>query len=86
MKREIVLVSVQDGSEVFTHMPDSSGRYATLCGMDGDDPDPSVQQLVIPSTRRKITCVACYSLWREAQLYTKSDFEISDIDDDPASY
>lgn len=49
----------------------NNGTYATLCGLDGDDREQSMDE-VRPG--EKITCAACRAIWVEAKRYRKTDF------------
>lgn len=74
-KRRGIIASIETMGEVETHMNDWSGNYATLCGMDGADDHPSVQQRVADTPPgAKITCDACRHIWEIAKQYRASDF------------
>lgn len=51
------------------------GNYATLCGLDGDDRHPFVQQrpAALPK-RAKIDCPACQEVILAARNYNSLDF------------
>jgi len=58
------------------HARDTTGNYATLCGLDGDDPHPGAQQSMAKVPRgRKIDCTACRNIWQVAKQYRATDFE-----------
>lgn len=66
---------IQDGVRGI-HAGDATGNYATLCGLDGDDPDQHVQQsMSIVKRGEKINCDQCRSIWSKARQYRISDFE-----------
>lgn len=58
------------------HADSHNGNHATLCGLDGDDPDDSVRQSPAsrPERGEKITCPECRSIWETARLYRAADF------------
>lgn len=49
---------------------DMPGNYHTLCGCSLDD-DMFVEA---PTRLKKVTCEGCFAVWREAQLFKRSDF------------
>lgn len=68
-------VALSHMGEIEIHLPDTTQNYATLCGMDGDDPHLSVQQAEAPIPRgAKVTCQLCYAIWKVAQRYSRSEF------------
>ena len=76
MKRNLITVKV--GDEVANHFPDISGNYATLCGMDGDDPTHEVGQETIPTPKNaKVNCRLCSSIYLLCREYPKSILEDS---------
>jgi len=50
------------------------GNYATICGLDGDDPDPSVDQFPakVPNGH-KVNCRDCIAIFEEMHQYTSKD-------------
>lgn len=51
-----------------------AGSYATLCGLDGDDPAPNVKQKIVPlHNRPKIDCAQCIAMIRHAKKYASHD-------------
>lgn len=79
-EREMVsskFVSVSVGGEITTHMRHPTGNYATLCGLDGDDPDVAVQQQTIMSLAKRIDCNDCILIWRIARSYRPHEIVIS---------
>ena len=71
MKQKITIE--QDG-EATTHIAGGVPEYATLCGMDGND--PGISQLTVETPRgAKVNCVVCYSIWQEAKQWRASDFD-----------
>lgn len=58
------------------HLEGVNSNYATLCGLDGDD--PRLNQVSFgpmkPMIGAKCTCRDCMSIWIEAQKYKRSDF------------
>jgi hypothetical protein len=67
------------------HALDPTGNYATLCGLDGDDPNISGQSIPrSPATRgEKIDCPQCFATWTMARYYHRSDF--SSVDAPPVA-
>lgn len=75
MRKQVVVVDVN--GEIDSHMPDWSGNYATLCGLDGDDPHRSVRQSMPKVRATVITCTACFRIWQVAKKYSVTDFSPS---------
>jgi len=73
MKNQYVAVNVY--GELSVHLPDPTGNWYTLCGLDGADDHASVQQRVadVPSGA-KVNCRQCKAIWDVAQQYKGSDF------------
>lgn len=74
MKLPSVGVSV-DG-EVAYHVPGVVGDYATLCGLDSND--PSIGQYAAPTPKgQKVNCTECETIWRSLKqlCVRESDFE-----------
>jgi len=70
-------VKVRSGEETFVHMMHTNGNYATLCGLDGDDPDGSVDQetLPLPITHTvPIDCPDCKDIYCLCLEYNRTDF------------
>ncbi len=75
MRNHYVAILCDDVTTI--HATDMSGNYATLCGMDGDDPDDAVDQRYVDvPCRAKINCQQCKNIVEHARKYTKRDFEI----------
>lgn len=77
MNNRFVAIATTEGriTAITIHLPDTTGNHATLCGMDGNDPHPSVNQSSATApARAKVNCPQCYALWKVAQQYTKADF------------
>lgn len=50
-----------------------AGEYASLCGLDGND--PSIEQSIVPlPENQKINCSQCRLLWTQWKQYKESDF------------
>lgn len=67
--RRFVAVNVEGTTE--THLPHPLGEYATLCGLDGDDPG-SRQSPAKPAS--KVTCDDCKAIFELCRKYQQSDF------------
>lgn len=57
-----------------THLPHPTGSHATLCGLDGDDPDPSVDQRPA-KPGRAVDCDECRMIFELCQEYSAKDFK-----------
>jgi len=73
------LVTITDDHEDKGYLTHASsmmiGDYVTLCGLDGNDDDPILNQVTIPTPKgAKIDCRACLFIWAEAKRFRKSDF------------
>jgi len=60
------LISIKCAGTIKTHIIDSTDNYATLCGMDGDDPHPGVDQRIMPATGVQVDCPQCVGIWKMA--------------------
>lgn len=71
------VIGVESDGSVEWHIPGcGGGDYATLCGMDGNDPCVG-QTGTLPARRgQKITCRYCRQIWLEltALGIRRSDF------------
>jgi len=68
-------VAVEIYNEISIHLPDPTGSWHTLCGIDGDDPHKAVQQKAADVPHgAKVNCRACYRIWKTARRYRQSDF------------
>ena len=71
-------VAVKIDGEISVHMAHDTGNYYTLCGMDGNDDNPSVNQITVDVPEgAKINCGDCRSLFDACRLYRKNDFALS---------
>lgn len=50
------------------HATDVTGTYATLCGLDGDDPECEQKTVALPKNPR-ITCKTCLAIIKHAKSY-----------------
>jgi len=75
MDKYVAVFCAEDGDEgeVRIHLPDASGCYATLCGLDGNDPAVG-QRLVDLPNGAKVNCQQCKAIWAVAKKYKASDF------------
>ncbi len=67
----------EDGKfiDIIHHARGNAGSdYATLCGMDKDDPD--IGQVEMPVTRKTINCHQCYQCWEDCTIFKRSDFRV----------
>lgn len=55
------------------HAEDISGLYATLCGVDGDDPELEQYPAEMPKGKR-ITCKQCYRIFKACKDLRAADF------------
>ena len=70
-------VAVLDSEgEVGVHLPACSfGEFETLCGLPTDDaPGEDLHQRTSLPDDSRVTCQACYSVWKVAIRYTSRDF------------
>lgn len=60
-----MIVAIRCYGETLQHIDGrmGPGNYATLCGMDGDDDDPSVDQTIVEAIG-KIDCPDCIRIWQ----------------------
>jgi hypothetical protein len=67
-------VAILHQGEISIHLPDFSGGYATLCGMDNDSHKSVDQEMVDVPNSRKVDCVTCFNIWSVSQKFTINDF------------
>ena len=68
----IAIVAVRVDGVVSTHLP-GENNYATLCGLDGNDPNVG-QEPASVGRRRRVTCPDCFRLWNTCRPYALADF------------
>lgn len=69
-------VAILAGGRIGIHAHSSNGNTATLCGMDGDDPHPAVDQKIVSvPANAKIDCEQCQSIILQSLKYSKHDFK-----------
>jgi len=74
--RPKMYVAISSNGPVGVHFLDTTGCYATLCAMDGDDPDPSVNQKIVPAPRGgRVDCRQCIAIYDAVQGYTEDDID-----------
>lgn len=66
-------VKIISYGEVTSHLPDVTGNYETLCGMDGNDHHKSSTQEIV-GTGEKVNCPQCFAIWKSVQMYKLSNF------------
>lgn len=69
-----MMMAVLIDNAVSIHIHHENGNSATLCGLDGDDEDKSVNQRVInvpPGS--KIDCCQCIAIFDKVRRYRESD-------------
>lgn len=72
--KELVAVKVVDSVEV--HFPDSSGNYATVCGLDGADDNFAVEQSLVELPKNaKVNCSACINIFDLCREYSEKSIE-----------
>lgn len=73
-------ITVEVDGEVLVHLPGVISDYATLCGLDGDDPVENMRTL---ETKRgaKVTCEHCQAIWRACKDYRSTSFDMRPYED-----
>lgn len=66
-------VTVKCDDETLTHLP-AAADYATLCGLDGDDPAIGLYTLPTPKGA-KIDCEQCQAIWLLCKQFRSSSFK-----------
>lgn len=74
MRNRMKMVAVQIEDEIHVHMKGNS-TYATLCGLDGDDPGAQQKMVSLPKGAR-INCEQCAQIYTVARMYQPSDFDM----------
>ena len=59
-------IEVEGVTEI--HATDVTGTYATLCGLDGDDPTCEQRTKKLPK-KPKLTCKTCIAIIQHAKEY-----------------
>ena len=73
MTRNIIIIII--AGERTTHMRHTSGNYATLCGLDGDDSEHDVDQRTVVSVPEElINCSDCKGIFEVCREYKPWDF------------
>ncbi len=67
MKQRIVLTG---SGEREIHAADTTGNYATLCGLDGEENETGTLR-----KGERINCHQCIAIWLECKLYYVRDFD-----------
>lgn len=60
-------VAISEDGKVFVHATDTTGTYATLCGLDGAD--PALGQAGAPLPHKRIDCKRCQQIIEHAKTY-----------------
>ena len=72
MKR-LELVAIRTEGRLTIHFPHTTGNYATLCGMDGDDPSAEVDQAEVEIPKNaKVNCKDCIAIFDLTHEYDRS--------------
>ena len=72
-------VAILSRGQITIHLPDTTGNCSTLCGLDGDDPHPMVDQIEIKVPNGvKVNCKDCYAIFQVASKYIESDFSLEE--------
>lgn len=71
MKR---FVKISSNGEVLSHFPDTTGNYASLCGMDGDDNHVGVEQFIVGFSD-KVNCPSCVAIFDVVRRYSEKDIQ-----------
>ncbi len=66
-----------DGLREIHAAASNNGNYATLCGLDGDDPGIGQQSGGTARPGEKINCHQCIGVWLAAKPYQTSSFDPS---------
>jgi len=64
----LMFAAIEVEGVVDIHATDVTGVYATLCGLDGDDPTAGQKTVKLPKNPR-ITCETCLAIIRHAKEY-----------------
>lgn len=72
------IIGVKEEGFTGWHLVSDNGDFATLCGLDGDDPMAGQLGLVEPRRGQKVTCPQCKSIWLHVVdlRMKKSDFAV----------
>jgi len=67
-------IVINDNGRCYSHFPDTTGHYATLCQLDGWDDAPEINQS-IAGDLDVVTCPECIAIFDVIQ-----NFSVYDID------
>lgn len=67
------LIAIRQYDKIEVHITASYGSYATICGMDGDDPGCGQYPAEVPKNG-KVSCLDCYRTWQMSKSFKRSDF------------
>ena len=65
-------ILIKEFDTVYSHFPDVTGNYTSLCGLDGDDLAQDVRQEVIGEAKT-VTCPQCIAIFDVIQMYREID-------------
>lgn len=70
------LITIKSLEITIVHLPHYNQTYATLCGLDGDDPDPSVDQTMVDtSPAAKVNCYTCIDMYDICRQFNERDLD-----------
>lgn len=68
------LVAVREYGVTQIHFPHQNGNHYTLCGMDGADEYPLVDQSIVDVPRNaRVNCRACISMFDVLKHFSEAD-------------
>lgn len=62
-------------TDISWHISGAISDYATICGIDGDDPNGGQCGTVSGTTYQKIDCRQCKDIWEMCMKYKASNFK-----------
>lgn len=68
-------VAIKIDGKITVHLPNASGDYDTMCGIDSNDPKIGHHGTVPVAVNTLIDCSACKNMWELASKYRPSDFK-----------
>ena len=65
-------IQIQQDGIIESHITGAVSDYATLCGLDGDD--PTIAQVTVGSSDR-VNCQQCINIWLVAHTVPRRDLD-----------
>ncbi len=72
-------IAIDCDGDIRIHFMDTTGNYATLCGLDGDDINPAVNQCLVKlPSKPLVNCLECIAIFVRTHEYSSYDINWSE--------